>query len=88
LRSGDELMRKTDAVSGDTVAQPGDVIEFTSNGERRTAKTMLVSDAAALDPIDGNRPAWALCSLLEDIAVFRLDPDVPLVAARPRGRTA
>ena len=75
-------MRKTDAaVSGNSACSHVE-------RKRRTAETMSVSDAAALHPFDRDRPALAPWSLLEDLTVFTLDPDAPLVAARPRGRTA
>lgn len=51
----------------------GDVIEFTLHGERRTAETMLITDdgLVLLDLFDGDRPAWARLSRIEDISVFR-----------------
>jgi hypothetical protein len=63
--------------------QPGDVIEFTLRGERRTAEAMLVTDdgVVLLDLFDGDRPAWARVSLLADVTVFRPDTDGALVAA-------
>jgi hypothetical protein len=61
----------------------GDVIEFTLHGERRTAEAMLVTDdgVVLLDLFDGDRPAWARVSLLEDVTVYRPDADEALVAA-------
>ena len=52
--------------------KPGDVIEFTLRGERRTAEAMLVTDdgVVLLDLFDGDRPAWAELARLEDVAVF------------------
>ena len=51
----------------------GDVIEFTLRGERRTAEAMLVTEdnVVLLDLFDGDRPAWAFVSRLEDVTVFR-----------------
>ena len=53
----------------------GDVIEFTLRGERRTAEAMLLTDdgLVLLDLFDGDRPAWAQVSILEDVAVFAPD---------------
>lgn len=53
----------------------GDVIEFTLRGERRTAEAMLITDddLVLLDLFDGDRPAWAQLSILDDVAVFRPD---------------
>jgi hypothetical protein len=63
--------------------QQGDVIEFTLRGERRTAEAMLVTDdgVVLLDLFDGDRPAWARLSQLEDVTVYRPDLDDTLVAA-------
>ncbi len=68
--------------TGEVVSQ-GDVIEFTLNGERRTAEAMLVTDdgIVLLDLFDGDRPAWARVSQLADVTVFRPDTDGALVAA-------
>ena len=51
----------------------GEVIEFTHRGERRTAEVMLVTDddVVLLDLFDGDRPAWALLSSLDGLAVYR-----------------
>ena len=59
-----------------TVKQ-GDVIELTLRGERRTAEVMLLTDdgVVLLDLFDGDRPAWARTSTLEDVIVFRPDVD-------------
>jgi hypothetical protein len=78
LDAEDSVMKET----GEVVNQ-GDVIEFTLNGERRTAEAMLVTDdgIVLLDLFDGDRPAWARVSLLADVNVFRPDPDGALVAA-------
>jgi hypothetical protein len=53
----------------------GDVIEFTLRGERRTAEAMLVTDDdfVLLDLFDGDRPAWARLSGLDDVVVFTPD---------------
>ena len=65
----------------------GDIVELTVRGERRTAEVMLVSmdDATSgtvlLDLFDGDRPAWARLSSLEDVVVFRPDVADALVAA-------
>jgi hypothetical protein len=65
-----------------TVKQ-GDVIELTLRGERRTAEVMLLTDdgVVLLDLFDGDRPAWAKTSSLEDVIVYTPDPDGALVAA-------
>jgi hypothetical protein len=65
-----------------TVKQ-GDVIELTLRGERRTAEVMLLTDdgVVLLDLFDGDRPAWARISTLEDVTVYTPDPDGALVAA-------
>ena len=41
--------------------ETGDIVEFTVNGQRRTAEVMLVTtdDVVLLDLFDGDRPAWA-----------------------------
>lgn len=60
----------------------GDIIECTVQGERRTAEVMLVADGVVLlDLYDGDRPAWAFLSRLEDVAVFRPDAGDALIAA-------
>jgi phosphopantothenate synthetase len=63
--------------------QTGDIVEFTLNGERRTAEVMLVTtdDVVLLDLFDGDRPAWARRATLEDVAIFRPDLSDALVAA-------
>jgi hypothetical protein len=78
LDAEDSVMKET----GEVVNE-GDVIEFTLNGERRTAEAMLVTDdgIVLLDLFDGDRPAWARVSLLADVTVFRPDTDGALVAA-------
>lgn len=60
----------------------GDVIEFTHRGERRTAEVMLVTDdgVALLDLYDGDRPAFAKVSSLEDAVVYAGDAS-ELIAA-------
>jgi hypothetical protein len=66
-----------------TKVQVGDVIEFTLRGERRTAEAMLLTDGdlVLLDLFDGDRPAWAPLSVLEDVEVFRPDADHVFTAA-------
>jgi hypothetical protein len=61
----------------------GDVIEFTLRGERRTAEAMLITDdgLVLLDLFDGDRPAWARLSILDDVAVFRPDASEVVTAA-------
>jgi hypothetical protein len=61
----------------------GDVIEFSLRGERRTAEAMLITDdgLVLLDLFDGDRPAWARLSILEDVAVFRPDASQVFTAA-------
>ena len=63
--------------------QVGDIVEFTVKGERRTAEVMLVTiDAVVLlDLFDGDRPAWARRSTLEDVAVYRPELTDVLIAA-------
>lgn len=63
--------------------QPGDVIEFTLRGERRTAEAMLLTDddVVLLDLFDGDRPAWAPLSVLEEVAVFQPDAELVFSAA-------
>ena len=65
-----------------TVKQ-GDVIELTLRGERQTAEVMLMTDdgVVLLDLFDGDRPAWAHWSALEDVIVYTPDTDDALVAA-------
>ena len=65
-----------------TVKQ-GDVIELTLRGERRTAEVMLLTDdgVVLLDLFDGDRPAWAHTTTLEDVIVYTPDRDGALVAA-------
>jgi hypothetical protein len=82
------LAQRTIAVEDDAMnatgqdVKPGDVIEFSLRGERRTAEAMLVSDGVVLlDLFDGDRPAWAKLALLEDVVVFAPDTDDSLVAA-------
>ena len=61
----------------------GDIVEFTVNGDRRTAEVMLVTidDVVLLDLFDGDRPAWARRATLQDVAIFRPDLADVLVAA-------
>ena len=64
--------------------QAGDIVEFTAKGVRRTAEVMLdtIDDVVLLDLFDGDRPAWARRTTLEDVVVFRPDlADAALVAA-------
>jgi hypothetical protein len=63
--------------------QEGDVIEFTLRGERRTAEAMLITDdgLVLLDLFDGDRPAWARLSILDEVVVFRPDVDFVTSAA-------
>ena len=63
--------------------QTGDVVEFTHRGERRTAEAMLVTDddIILLDLFDGDRPAWARLSTLDDLAIYRPAPADALTAA-------
>ena len=76
-------MLVTTDVDGAEVDRPsrevrqGDVIEFTLRGERRTAEAMLITDDALvlLDLFDGDRPAWARLSVLDEVAVFEPDAD-------------
>ena len=61
----------------------GDVIEFTLRGERRTAEAMLITDdgLVLLDLFDGDRPAWAHLSILDEVVVFTPDADEVVTAA-------
>jgi hypothetical protein len=61
----------------------GDVIEFTLRDQRHTAVVMLMTDddIVLLDLVDGDRPAWAGISTLQDVAVFSPEPGEVLVAA-------
>jgi len=61
----------------------GDIVELTVRGERRTAEVMLVTtdDVVLLDLFDGERPAWARRSTLQDVVVYRPDLAEVLVAA-------
>jgi hypothetical protein len=61
----------------------GDVIEFTLRGERRTAEAMLITedDLVLLDLFDGDRPAWARLSILDEVAVFRPEANYATTAA-------
>ena len=63
--------------------QVGDIVEFTVKGERRTAEVMLltIDDVVLLDLFDGDRPAWARRSTLEDVAVYRPEITDVLIAA-------
>ncbi len=73
----------SDTIQAVQAIKPGDVIEFTLRGERRTAEAMLVTDdgVVLLDLFDGDRPAWARVSTLEDVTVYQPDLDEALVAA-------
>jgi hypothetical protein len=57
----------------ESTVKDGDVVEFTLRGERQTAIAMLVTedDLVLLDLVDGDRPAWAWLSSVEDLVVFR-----------------
>jgi hypothetical protein len=61
----------------------GDVIEFTLRGERRTAEAMLITDdgLVLLDLFDGDRPAWAQLSVLDEVAVFSPEANQVVTAA-------
>ena len=61
----------------------GDVIEFTLRGERRTAEAMLITDdgLVLLDLFDGDRPAWARLSILDEVVVFRPETTEVVTAA-------
>jgi len=63
--------------------QVGDIVEFTVKGERRTAEVMLltIDDVVLLDLFDGDRPAWARRTTLEDVAVYRPEITDVLIAA-------
>jgi hypothetical protein len=63
--------------------EAGDIVEFTVKGERRTAEVMLVTidDVVLLDLFDGDRPAWARRTTLEDVVIFNPDLVDVLVAA-------
>jgi hypothetical protein len=73
----------TDVRESDREMREGDVIEFTLRGERRTAEAMLITDddLVLLDLFDGDRPAWAPLSVLDDVAVFRPDANNVVTAA-------
>lgn len=66
-----------------TPVREGDVIEFTLRGQRVTAEAMLLTDGdyVLLDLFDGERPAWAELSHLEELDVFRPDPSDVVPAA-------
>lgn len=58
----------------------GQIIEFTLDGERRTAEVMLQSDTMVLlDFFDGDRPVLTTISKLVDLEVFQ--PDDAMIAA-------
>ena len=61
----------------------GDVIEFTFRGERCTAEVMLVTEDGfvLLDLFDGDRPAFAVLAVLDEVTVFRPDFDEVVTAA-------
>jgi hypothetical protein len=61
----------------------GDVIEFTMHDERHTAVVMLMTDddIVLLDLLDGDRPAWAGISTLQEVAVFTPEAGEVLAAA-------
>ncbi len=58
----------------------GQIIEFTLDGERRTAEAMLQSDnMVLLDFFDGDRPVLTTLDRLVDLEIFR--PDDEMIAA-------
>ena len=61
----------------------GDVIEFTLRDRRHTAVVMLMTDddIVLLDLVDGDRPAWAGISTLQDVEIFTPEPGEVLAAA-------
>jgi hypothetical protein len=69
--------------SGRQEIRIGDVIEFSLRGERLTAEAMLITEDGVilLDLFDGDRPAWARLSILDDVAVFRPDASQIVTAA-------
>jgi hypothetical protein len=73
----------TEVIESNRDVHEGDVIEFTLHGERRTAEAMLITDddLVLLDLFDGDRPAWARLSILDDVAVFRPDVNEMVTAA-------
>ncbi len=72
-----------DVMESNRNVQEGDVIEFTLRGERRTAEAMLITedDLVLLDLFDGDRPAWARLSILDEVAVFRPEANYVITAA-------
>ena len=70
-------------IQSNSNVQEGDVIEFTLRGERRTAEAMLITedDLVLLDLFDGDRPAWARLSILDEVVIFRPDADYASTAA-------
>ena len=82
------MVATTDAEGADVMesnrnVQEGDVIEFTLRGERRTAEAMLITedDLVLLDLFDGDRPAWARLSILDEVTVFRPEANYVISAA-------
>jgi hypothetical protein len=61
----------------------GDVIEFTVHDQRHTAIVMLMTDddIVLLDLLDGDRPAWAGISSLQEVAIFTPESGEVLAAA-------
>ena len=61
----------------------GDVIEFTMHDQRHTAVVMLMTDddLVLLDLLDGDRPAWAGISSLQEAAIFTPESGEDLAAA-------
>ena len=61
----------------------GDVIEFTMHDQRHTAVVMLMTDddLVLLDLLDGDRPAWAGISRLQEVAIFTPESGQVLAAA-------
>jgi hypothetical protein len=61
----------------------GDVIEFTMHDRRHTAVVMLLTDddIVLLDLLNGDRPAWAGISSLQEVAIFTPESGEVLAAA-------
>jgi hypothetical protein len=71
------------AMSIEGTMTPGDVIEFTMHDQRHTAVVMLMTDddLVLLDLLDGDRPAWAGVSSLQEVAIFAPESGEVLAAA-------
>jgi hypothetical protein len=68
--------KRSIVMSGSDIdVRDGDVVEFNLRGERRTAVAMLVTEdgLVLLDLFDGDRPAWAWLSNVQELVVFRPD---------------